>query len=407
MDRKRFLFILPFFPWPLVSGGHQGIFNNIRAVSSFAEVHLAYYAGQKDQDKRFHDPIKEALGGDVSIHPYIDKPLKWTRAVAFRKIGNKVFKKVDHFSYSLHSIKLHDEAYYRFVNDLIARYRIDFVQVEMAQNMDFILTLPEQVKRIFVHHELCYVRNAQLIGRYGETAYSHALFELEKIREIALLNRYDMILTVSDDDKKKLIEEGVTAPIHASFSIVNTPAGRGTGERRGSCRAVYVGPEAHYPNKLGLQWFLDEVWPLVKERNPLFRLDIVGRWSQGTAADWTRKYKDIHFLGFVDNLSDALQECTMIVPIKVGSGIRMKILEAMSLGVPFVSTVVGAEGIPVVNGVHGFVTDDPQQFADSLMQAEDPAIRAGMIENGYQLVQTRYSFEAFVKSKRAAYEQLS
>ena len=403
--KKKFLFILPFFPWPLVSGGHQGIYNNIRAVTESADVHLVYYAGQKDKDAKFHGPLKEALGGNVTIHPYVDKPLKWTKTVAFRKIGNKIFKKVDHFSYSIHSIKLHDEAYYSFVNDLIRGFKIDIVQVEMVQNLDFILTLPTDVKRVFVHHELCYVRNLQFISRYGENSYSHALYELEKIREIALLNKYDMIVTVSEVDKMKLLKEGVTAPVQSSFLVVNTPV-RERGEIRGSCRAVYVGPEAHYPNKLGLIWFLENVWPLVKEQKPSFRLDIVGRWSSGTVSEWSKKYKDIHFLGFVDNLLDALHESTMIVPILVGSGIRMKILEAMSLGVPFVSTVVGAEGIPVENGVHGFITDDPSLFADYLIKAEDTEIRSRLIENSNQLVQERYSFDAFVKSKYEAYNQL-
>ena len=53
----------------------------------------------------------------------------------------------------------------------------------------------------------------------------------------------------------------------------------------------------------------------------------------------------------------------------------MKILEAMSSGVPFVSTIVGAEGIPVEEGVHGFITDDPVVFAEDVIRAEDPAVR--------------------------------
>jgi len=398
------LFILPFFPWPLVSGGHQGIFNSIRAVREYADIHLVYYAGQRDADSRYHDELKRQLGGRVEIHPYVDRPGKWTKAVAFRKIGNKLFKRADHFSYLLFT-KLHDAAYYDFVNDLVRALRIDLVQVEMVETLDFILTLPTDVKRVFVHHELRYVRNAQFLEREGSDSYRKALYEEEKIKEIALLNRYDLILTVSGADKDKLLQAGVTAPVHASFSIVNSQSLSGT-DAVGSHRISYVGPEAHYPNKVGLEWFLEQVWPLVKQRDDAFRMEIVGKWSPSTVADWSRRYKDVRFLGFVDDLSAVLRGSTMVVPVFVGSGIRMKILEAMSFGVPFVSTVVGAEGIPVENGVHGFITDDPAAFADSLCESENPDVRKKMVSNGLQLIREQYSFEALSRNKKAAYEQL-
>lgn len=404
MKRKRFLFILPFFPWPLVSGGHQGIFNSIRAVRDYADIHLVYYAGQRDVAGRYHAELMAQIGGHVEIHPYVDRPVKWTRSVAFRKIGNKLFKRADHLSYLLFT-KLHDAGYYDFVNGLIRSLDIDLVQAEMVETLDFILALPETVKRVFVHHELRFVRNAQFLTGDGADSYRKALCEEEKIKEIALLNRYDLILTVSQVDRQKLLEAGVTAPVHASFSIVNSYAGQ-TGSHEASHRVTYVGPESHYPNKLGLMWFLDNVWPLVKQRDPGFRMEIIGKWSAGTEAEWTKRYKDVHFSGFVDDLSSALRGSTMVVPVFVGSGIRMKILEAMSYGIPFVSTVVGAEGIPVEDGVHGFITDEPAAFAEGLLKAEDPQLRKLMASNGQRLLDERYSAQALARNKKAAYESL-
>ena len=406
MSQHRFLFILPFYPWPLVSGGHQAVFNGIRSVVGFADVHLVYYAGQRETNSRYDSILKEQLGGNVSIHHYVDKVGKWAKDMAFRKISNKISKRMDYPSYFIHAIKLHDEAFYDYVNNLIETYQIDLVQVEMVQNLDFILTLPDTVKTVFVHHELCFVRNQQYVARMGGNSYIKALYEREKIDEIALLNRYDMVMTLSEIDKEKLKEACVTAPIFASFGIVNTKLAALSDSGAGSHRAVYVGPEAHYPNKLGLMWFMDNVWPLVKERDEAFSLDIVGRWSPATVSEWSRKYKDVHFLGFVDDLPSALKGGTMIVPIRVGSGIRMKILEAMSLGVPFVSTVVGAEGIPVKDGIHGFITDDPAVFADRIIKAEDPDIRKQFIAKGIQLIREHYSEEALIENKKNAYRQL-
>jgi len=78
----------------------------------------------------------------------------------------------------------------------------------------------------------------------------------------------------------------------------------------------------------------------------------------------------------------------------------------MSYGVPFVSTVVGAEGIPVEDGVHGYITDDPNQFADDVILLENPKAREEMRRKGRELVLARYSPEALARNKKDAYERL-
>ena len=88
----------------------------------------------------------------------------------------------------------------------------------------------------------------------------------------------------------------------------------------------------------------------------------------------------------------------MIVPITIGSGIRMKILEACSLGIPFVSTSVGAEGIPVVDGENCYIADTPEAFIDKLQKMRNPAIQKKFVENSRNMVLTNYSKEALRKS---------
>ncbi len=405
MKRKQFLFILPFFPWPLTSGGHQAIFNDIRAVRDYADIHLVYYAGQKNKDIHYYEEFKRQIGGNVDIHPYVDHPLRWSRSMAFRKIANKLFKRIDYFSYLVFT-KLHDAPVYDFVNRIIGDKQIDLVQMEMIETLDFVLTIPQDIPAVFIHHELRFVRNAQFLSHYGHDLYREALCKKECLLEVSLLNRYSLIMTLSEIDKTKLIDKGVVAPVYASFAIVNSEALAISEDYSGSHILTYVGPESHHANKVGLEWFMDKVWPLIKQRDNSFKLEIIGRWSPSTVSEWSRRYTDVHFMGFVDNLADALRGSTMIVPIFVGSGIRMKILEAMSYGVPFVSTVVGAEGIPVEDGVHGFITDDSDQFADDVIQLENPQTREEMIRRGRELVLARYSPEALARNKKEAYERL-
>ena len=111
-------------------------------------------------------------------------------------------------------------------------------------------------------------------------------------------------------------------------------------------------------------------------------------------------------MGFVDDLESAIQNTIMIVPITIGSGIRMKILEAANLGIPFVSTSVGAEGIPVLSGRHCLLADDPSDFVDAILQLKDHEKRAMFIQNAHQLIETNYSLEALRRNRRALYASI-
>ena len=117
------------------------------------------------------------------------------------------------------------------------------------------------------------------------------------------------------------------------------------------------------------------------------------------------KYKNIEFLGFVDSLADNIKGTVMIVPITIGSGIRMKILEASSIGVPFVSTTVGSEGIPVVDGENCYIADTPKLFVDKLISLQDERIQSKFVENAHSMILKFYSREALRRNRLEIYKQ--
>jgi glycosyltransferase involved in cell wall biosynthesis len=111
-------------------------------------------------------------------------------------------------------------------------------------------------------------------------------------------------------------------------------------------------------------------------------------------------------MGFVENLESAIQNTIMIVPITIGSGIRMKILEAAKLGIPFVSTTIGAEGIPVQSGKHCLLADDPSDFVDAILQLRDHDKRAMFIKKAHQLIEDNYSLEALKLNRHSLYASI-
>ena len=96
----------------------------------------------------------------------------------------------------------------------------------------------------------------------------------------------------------------------------------------------------------------------------------------------------------------------MIVPITIGSGIRMKILEASSLGVPFVSTSVGAEGLPVENGKNCFIADDKEMFVNCILKLQDTTIQEKFIENAHTMILEKFSIKALRENRLDIYKHV-
>ena len=168
----------------------------------------------------------------------------------------------------------------------------------------------------------------------------------------------------------------------------------------------FVGPDTHSPNFVGITWFLENCWFALREININYRLSIIGNWSQEHITEYTAKYPNVEFLGFVDNLGDSIRGTIMIVPITIGSGIRMKILEACSIGVPFVSTSVGAEGIPVEDGKDCFIADNPKSFVEKLYKLRDVALQKRFVENAHNMILDNYSIEALRKNRLEIYSRI-
>jgi glycosyltransferase involved in cell wall biosynthesis len=107
------------------------------------------------------------------------------------------------------------------------------------------------------------------------------------------------------------------------------------------------------------------------------------------------KHPGVHLTGYLEDIRPAIaQSWASVVPLRQGGGSRLKILEAMALGTPVVSTTKGAEGIESICGEDILVADEPEAFADAVLRLlGDPVLRAQLAANGRQLVAARYSWQ--------------
>lgn len=424
MEKKSILFVMPMLPYPLVSGGHQALYNGLVAIHDDMNVSLSFIV---DDEYQYLDAVKDFVKEmpDVKLFPcyqcerIADIEKKTKRRPWYKKAFHAIFPiKHRHKSHPIHPIPFDKTAYWKLCTlppsedwlkhnqDIVDNNHFDFVQVEMPWLMNMVLGLSCEGKMIFVHHELGFVRRALEMRDTPKDDYNSWMWlRFADMNEISLLNKYDAVVTLSSTDTEKLKEAGVVKPLYSSMATVETCSSPEENLYTAK-RLTFMGPDVHTPNYDGIMWFLENCWNQLKDTDPDYTLDIIGRWREDNILAIKSRYEGVNFLGYVDNLSDVMKGSIMIVPINIGSGIRMKILEASTRGIPFVSTSVGAEGIPVKDGIHCIIADKPEDFVRGILKLQDVSLQKQFVRQARQMVKENFSLEALRANRLKIYESV-
>ena len=161
---------------------------------------------------------------------------------------------------------------------------------------------------------------------------------------------------------------------------------------------IFCGSLDYAPNKNGLLWFYEMIWPELKQSIEAISMTIVGRNGHDQAYEPLKKDHQINFVGEVGDLAPYYEKSDLaIVPLLKGSGTRLKILEAMSFGVPVISTSIGAEGIDTINNTNILIADGPEFFTSSITNVLEnrPKLRC-LSKNGMALIETKYNWQQII-----------
>ena len=421
---KKILFISPFIPYPLNSGGNQAVFSMIDYLRKIHSVSILIRAGhQKDID------ALKRVWPDVGFFIYSKKEGKrksWLPLRAhvlhclsssFTRKYNRIFFKywpsrpnVDKMLRIRTLINLRpselDPGYCEFVHN-VAESGFDIIQTEFRELLDLCYFLPENAVKVYVQHEIDYIRRGnELAMLQSPTLMDIARYQQAKDKEISMLSRYDYIITLTATDKNILSKYIPEEKIYVSPAVIKMD--RLVPFKTCTPEFVFVGGSDHFPNYDGVNWFCECILPVLKENLSDFKIYIIGNWSRKAKRTIHKHNKEVEFMGFVEDLHTFLNGKITIVPIRIGSGMRMKILDAVWSSSPFITTSKGVEGQDFTNGIDCIIADSPQEFGKAMvMLSSDTVLQKSLSENAVIKVKKYYNPEAMMKIRADFYAKFT
>lgn len=219
-------------------------------------------------------------------------------------------------------------------------------------------------------------------------------WRLLKEYEGHICREFDAVLAVSEEDKTALSEAAGRAVAATVIPIAVDTDEVTVVDRPNPTHVLHIGTMYWPPNIDGVLWFIREVWPLIRQRKPGAQFDVVGSRPPQEIAALSGDGTGINVTGYVPDPTPYLQRAAlMVVPLRAGGGMRVKILNALAQGIPIVSTTIGYEGIAVTPGENILVGDTPVDFANAVVRLlDDRELARRIAHNGRRLAEEVYDY---------------
>lgn len=376
----RVLFLSTWCPYPPDNGSKQRAYYLLRAMARAAEVTLITFSLQDAQT-----PTKTDHGA-ITVHAVTEDPFRYTRLP-------RALKYLSPVPLAYWPISAMDQA----VRRAAAATRWDAVVALQMPVARYALRVNAATRILDVDTSLSYWAFESLGGQKGTLSHLHHWVSWQKgyNYERRWLSRFHLGTLVSSIEMSYL-QRMVRAN---GVAIEVLPNGVDCDHNRPGLAQpqpgalVYNGSLTYSANYDAMQWFLAEIYPRIRAQQPEVTLTITGS-TKGVDLVGLALGDSVQLTGFVEDVRIPVAQASVcVVPIRKGGGTRLKILEAMALGTPVVSTTKGAEGLDVTPGYDILIADEPAEFAEQITRLlRDAALREHLASNARRLMETRYDW---------------
>jgi len=383
----RVLYFSPRICWPTISGAHLRDYYFARQLAQQAQL---TYVGLVNEDSQIAaDRMRDKLGNGAEVIA-LRRDKSYKRANIVRGFLGPTPLNVLNFT---------SAAVTQEVERIFAERSFDVVQIESMHLIAYarrIRQIAPNARLILDWHNI----ESEILSRFAENdrnplraLYARRTAGLSKNVETELLRLCHAHTVCSEREREMLRARVPQARIEVVGNGVDceyfadVPAAAG-----GRRDVLFMGRMDYHANIDAALYFAREIWPLVRQRRPELRLTIVG--AQPPNAILGLRAPDVVITGTVDDVRPFYRSALVsVVPLRVGGGTRLKVLEAMAAGTPVVSTTLGAEGLATAPGKNILIADTPEEMADAIvsLQAESPQWNE-LAANGGRLVQEKYDW---------------
>jgi glycosyltransferase involved in cell wall biosynthesis len=280
------------------------------------------------------------------------------------------------------------------VTSWMARSAFNLVHVDSLDLLAYLPDLPK-VPVVLNHHNV----ESQLLRRRADHdgglvgAYIRHQARLVEEAERTWCDRVDLNIAVSSGDASLLRALAPRAEFQVIPNGVDTTAFVPT-KGTPSGGLAFVGGYSWFPNADAMRYFATEILPLIRARRPNTRLRWIGKIPRESAREFTSL--GVEVMGYVDDIRPLMAEAEcLVVPLRVGGGTRLKILDAWALGKAVVSTTVGSEGLEIRHGSNILLADTPESFAaETLRVLDDASLRDTLAQGGRETAIQVYDWQS-------------
>lgn len=395
----RCLILSPFVPLPAEDGGRIRILELMKGIARRHQVDLLAL----EDDDLAGDGARELrrLGFDVEI-------------VRHRRSRARAAVRAAASGRSLYGTLYWSDRFRSRLEERLAAGRYDVVQCEFPYTGQYRLKVRGGRERWVLDEHNVEFALAQSLLESAKVSRLYQAYAAREIRarrreELAVCRAVDRVLAVSDLDRTLLAEAAPGVPVTVIPNGVDLDRLRPSGEEPGSGpSALFIGKLDYRPNVDAVTWFATAVLPLVRSEVSSFTLTVVGRepCRQVLALG---EIPGVDVRGRVPDTRPYLHDATVVVlPVRAGSGTRLKLLEAFAAARPVVATTVACSGVAAEPGTHVLVADSASEFAAHLVRLiRDPDERRRLGANGRALVEAGFGWPAVVDRLEEVYEELT
>jgi glycosyltransferase involved in cell wall biosynthesis len=306
--------------------------------------------------------------------------------------------------------KHYSRAFQTKFDELLNKDSWDLIQCEWTPYARFI-TLTPKVPVLMATHNVesqIWARRARHAGNpFAKVFFRSQEWKMRRFEQRALL-RASAATVVTSLELSTLRNWGVTN-INLVPNGVDLESCSPAPEAEAEDELLFLASLDWYPNLDALGYFVKNILPTVRARRPSVHLRIVGRKPAKSVIEQYSCLPGIDFVGEVSDVRSYVHRATVIiVPLRIGGGSRIKILEALAAGKAVISTTIGAEGLDVISGEHLLIADSPEEFAGGVEELlVSTRLRRLLGDNGRKLVTDRYGWDQIANRLESVWYDIS